>query len=288
MTYLNPRTMEKLKDLNPVVATSQEYIVRQDSDSSMPENVILQTRNYAMFKFDSLNRIIRQDKVDRLYDAIQVKNLLHLFPIIVNRDFVIIDGQHRFKVAEALNIPIYYIVSNQMVIEDAATVNTNVSKWTPTDYLAHWCNMGLQDYLWFRDFWNSNPFLTHSAALRLATYKSPMNREHRNHSRIFNEGTLQVTDPDFAIAVANAVRDFGRWIPFWRNTKFILALASLYAQPNYDHRRMMQKMEYLSARLVKCADIKDYLKIFEEIYNHKVHDENRVRFRSFPLRNKGA
>src|SRR5690606_27164974 len=135
MMFLNPRTMEKPEgrnpsDLSPAATKPQESIVQeqgynmsQDSEFSVPENVILQTTNYGMFKFDPLNRAIRQDKLDRLYDAVQTKNLLHLFPIVVSRNFVVMDGQHRLKTAEAHGVPIYYIVSNQMRIEDAAFVN---------------------------------------------------------------------------------------------------------------------------------------------------------------------
>lgn len=251
----------------------------QDSDIPVPENVILQTTNYGMFKFDKLNRAIRPDKLDRLHDSVQAKNLLHLFPIVVTRDYIVVDGQHRLKVAEALGTPIYYIVSSQMRIEDAARVNANVTTWKSVDYLEHWCKAGVDDYLWFKEFWTAHSFLTFSTALRLFTVGNPMlSFRDVSPAYVFNNGGLKAGNLAFANTVANMARDFGRWVSFWKEFKFIVALIHLAENPEYDHHRMLQKMEYLSARLVKCGDIRDYMKVFEQLYNHKATASNRVRF----------
>lgn len=296
LTYLNVRTMKISEGFRPSdiksVATKQDstvsiqgYTMSQETDFSIPlpssmttENVILQTRNYAAFKFDLLNRAIRQDKLDRLYDAIQAKNLLHLFPIVVSQDFVVIDGQHRLKVAEALNVPIYYIISSQMRIQDAALVNSNVSLWRGADYLAHWRNAGLSDYLQFSEFWKENQFLPFSTTLKLLSYGAGRDGK-RSLNDIFVNGEFKIGDISFARKVALMARDFSRWVKFWKDTVFVSALINLAANPEYVHERMMQKMEYLSVRLVKCADIKGYLYVIEEIYNYKVLNGNRPHFK---------
>jgi hypothetical protein len=43
-------------------------------------------------------------------ECIKKENKLHCHPILVNEDFEIISGQHRFEVAKRLKVPIYYVV----------------------------------------------------------------------------------------------------------------------------------------------------------------------------------
>lgn len=293
MEYLNVRTMERSKGLQPsdlapqatkpqsIDVHDQGYTMSQETSFSVEENTILQTTNYDIFTLDRLNRAIRQDKLDRLYDAVKEKNLLHLFPIIVNRSFAVMDGQHRLRVAQTLGVPIYYIVSSQMGITDAARANLNVSNWKNTDYLEHWCKVGLPDYITFRDFLAANQFMTITTAINLFAHGSPdfhTKRDGMSMTAIFNSGQFQASNITHAIKVAGAVRDFSKWVPFWKSSSFIHALGTLIENPDYDHRRMMEKMEYLSVRLVKCASLDDYLKVFEDIFNHKVHQKNMVHF----------
>lgn len=299
MEYLNVRTMEKSKGLQPFdsasvavkpqenIAQVQGYNMSQDSDISAQENVILQTKNYDIFKFDPLNRPVRQDKLDRLYDSVKEKNLLHLFPIVVNRSLVVMDGQHRLRVAQALDTPIYYIVSSQMRIEDAAHVNINVTNWRGSDYLDYWCKIGLADYILLRDFMAANQFLTLSMAQKLCASGGAGNRKHNEGiSHNFNSGQYRVNDISFAAKVAGMARDFSIWVRFWKDATFIGALTNLASNEDYDHKRMMAKMEYLSTRMVKCADLDSYLKLFEDIFNHKVRVGNEVRFIKQPTRRK--
>jgi hypothetical protein len=289
--YLNVRTMEKSKgvqpsDLRPAATKPQEnhhpkqgYTMSQENVFSVPENVILQTTNYGMFKFDPLNRAIRQDTLDQLYDAVNKKNLLHLFPIVVTRQFVVVDGQHRLKVAEALNVPIYYIVSGQMQIEDAAQVNMNVAKWNSRDYLDHWCKIGLADYLWFREFWDSHNFLTFSATLKLLAWGGERYAiRDGNLTQLFYGGGFKIKDLAFAGKVAGIALDFSRWVRFYKDSVFVSALTHLASNPSYDHARMMRKMEYLSVRLVRCPDVKSYLQVIGEVYNHGATEDRRVQF----------
>lgn len=295
MSYLNLRTMERTERPNlsvpvaPVVEQGapsiqeQGYTASQDRDDAPVENTILQTQNYALFRLDPLNRRINPDKLDRLYDAAQKKNLLHLFPIVVTRDHVIVDGQHRYKVAQALNVPIYYIVSSQMRIEDAAFVNTNVSRWTGIDYLDHWCRVGLPDYIRAKEFWEANPFLSFSNAIRILAYHGRDDAPIMSHSskeslfQVFYDGRFKITNLAFAQRGISMCRDFSRWVTFWKDTRFIGAVISLADHAEYDHAHMMQKMEYLSTRVVKCPDLKSYMKVLEDVYNHKTLSNKRIQ-----------
>lgn len=288
MEYLNLRTMEKVTGLRPVTPEPEvsklldstvqkpEYTMSQEHNVDAPENVILQTKNYEIFKFDPLNRAIRQDKVDHLRESIQTKNLLHLFPIVVTRSYVVIDGQHRLKVAETLDIPIYYIVSSQMVIEDAARVSANTDGWNAHDYLVHWCRLGLPDYLAIRDFWETKKWLSLSRAMSLC-YRGQLGSDRKiSLLGMFQDGMYKANNMEQAERVCTMALNFSSWVPFWRESHFLSALRNLDSNTDYDHARMMLKMQNQSSKLVKCTSAADYISVINTIYNFRVTDDKKV------------
>ena len=72
--------------------------------------VILKTKNYEKFNFIDFNRALSPSNLKKLLDLNKEDFQLHNFPIVVDEELNIIDGQHRFKVSEMLESPIYYIV----------------------------------------------------------------------------------------------------------------------------------------------------------------------------------
>lgn len=290
MKVLDLRTMRVSEGLRPsdldqktgeimeTTATPTVYTNGQDFVVGLPENVILQTANHEIFRLDPSNRKISQDKLDRMYTAIEARNLLHLFPIVVSRDLTVIDGQHRLKVAQALGTPIYYIVSDQMRIEDASLINTNIDRWKAEDWLDHWCSRGMPEYLRLKEFWGRHKWLTLSAA-RYLCYTGDISgaRDDVSHlSRRFSDGVYVANNIPAAEGICGMAKDFSTWVPFWKEKPFLSALRNLHSNTDYDHTRMMQKMQYLSSRLVKCATSDDYIAVISAIYNYKVGEKDRV------------
>ena len=66
------------------------------------------TTNYDLFSFMPGNRDIA--KKNMLVKSIEKIDLTEYKPIIVNENYVIIDGQHRFMACKELEKPIYYII----------------------------------------------------------------------------------------------------------------------------------------------------------------------------------
>lgn len=245
--------------------------------SPVQENTILSTRDYGRFVINIANRPIQPKKLEKMRAWITRKNLLHLFPIIVSRDFTVVDGQHRLKVAEMLGVPVYYIVSDQMRIEDAATINTVTDRWTIQDWLGHWCALGLPEYLKLKAFSQKYPWFP----LSLAREFCAGSLKSQDVMDSFMSGTYRVAGMNVAEQVAQMAVNFSRWADFWRSAYFLRALRQLALNPQYSHKRMLSKMDYQSSRLVKCATAEDYLKLLNEIYNYRTSDANRVVFESF-------
>jgi len=70
---------------------------------------VFETYNYSMFEPLKGNRAINPIHLKRITESI--KNNYLLSPILINEKGQIIDGQHRFKSAKDLGLPIRYIVA---------------------------------------------------------------------------------------------------------------------------------------------------------------------------------
>lgn len=223
------------------------------------------TMNYAMFKLDERNRPIDEMHVERLKVAIANKNLLREYPIVVDRNMVVLDGQHRLRAAQSLNIPIFYTISEQATIEDIAATNFTTMRWNLDQYMHHWCSVGKPEYLKLRALCEKFPFLPLSSAIILAGTKTKS-----NYSEQFREGHFTAGSIPFAEMVCEACMDFKPYVSFWSSVTFIRAINQMLSYEEYDHARMMVKMQHVSTKLVKCSTVETYLSVFTEIYNWKV------------------
>jgi len=242
--------------------------------SNGASHVLHSTTEYQKFKFDQTNRPVKSDHVERLYDAISEKNLLHLFPIVVSTDWHIRDGQHRLKAAEALSVPIYYVVSDDMAIEDVSLVTARVKNWSADDYLYHYCARGFEEYQKLRDFVDEYSFLSVTRALKLCGIR----KGGGDVTPEFKDGEFIANDIRFATKVVRACLDFrDAGIDFYSQGRFVDAVANLMANSNYDHDRMKAKLAYLSYKVVKCPDMPTYIQMFNDVYNYKVRNTTDLK-----------
>lgn len=98
-------------------------------------NNIEKTNDYNKFKYLTGNRPIDKGHIKRLKISINKNNQLNLHPIIVNSDYEIIDGQHRFEVAKEMQIEIYYIKSDTINDEHLIECNVNQKLFQVENYI---------------------------------------------------------------------------------------------------------------------------------------------------------
>jgi hypothetical protein len=253
--------------------TSRQQVGGHNGDSSA--KIVFSSIHYSTFVLDPKNRPVDQDKLMRLYDAIAAKNLLSDNPILIDRGRVVVDGQHRLKVAEALKVPIYYIIADTATIIDVPGLASRRSPWTMLDYLHHWCVEGLPDYLQLREFMNRNDFLPPVSTISLCYYGTNLNLRQK-----FNEGQYECNDEEFAQRVVGALLDF-RDIGFkkWRDKIFIDTMSNLLSNADYDHKRMMSKLAFNPSAMRPAVSMDDYIEIINAIYNYKVRSDNHLVLR---------
>lgn len=87
---------------------------------------IQRTSNYSIFKKMEGNRHLDKNHLKKLTETIRRDNQLNVHPIIINRDFFVIDGQHRLEAAKSLGLEIFYIQSE--TVSDFHVIDGNVNQ----------------------------------------------------------------------------------------------------------------------------------------------------------------
>lgn len=130
------------------------------------EVVIHKTEDYSIFKKLKGNRPIHPRNVKDLIDMLKKNNRLKYFPIMVNENMEVCDGQHRLEAAKELGLPIYYQIDPDADIATTRDVNTVGIMWSLEDFLNNFLVEGLKDYQLLSAFWHNNKqMLTLSQAI---------------------------------------------------------------------------------------------------------------------------
>lgn len=256
-----------------ISASYHNHSLRQED---LVVNAIYSTTNYDQFRLDTANRPIDLDHAAELSDSIQERNMLEDNPIKVDAKRVIIDGQHRWYVAKSLGLRIYYQITKTATRDDVARLNGHQKNWTAKDFLHRHCAQGNTHYLNLREFQSRYPFLTISMAYQICHYGDKVGL-HRD----FKSGAYVANNIPFATRVTEAAKDFSTYFDGYSEMVFIHTLYNLMSGDDYDHARMMRKMKYLSTRLVKCVNVDSYIALFNNIYNYKESESDRVLLKKY-------
>lgn len=133
------------------------------------ENKIYLTKDYSIFKKLEQNRNTSSSHVGKLCVSIKQKNLLCDFPITVNRQYEILDGQHRLEACQQLDLPVWYKFSVEMDVEDITTINSMFKGWTLRDYLNKEIGKKNENYIKFKEFMEWANCESENVALKILT-----------------------------------------------------------------------------------------------------------------------
>ena len=240
---------------------------------------IKQTNNYDRFVFNPSNRDVHPKRVEQLELSIGLFDFGNSYPIVVSPPnenngegpmiMTIFDGQHRYWARYNLSLPVFFVIDPDMTIDKVGRINSTQHGWMLGDYLQSFAtetelNKGLHQYKIVTGYQARHDFKAGIALKILCGGRWGRVRED------LVSGTLKVTtDLHEAENFARAVKDFGQYISYNKNDRFIVAFKKLWDSPEYEHRKMLSKLEYLSLKLNRQPNIKSYVQMFQDIYNHK-------------------
>ena len=233
---------------------------------------VKETTNYKLFTFIDGNRSRNLAHVKKLTKSMKAKYLLA--PIIVNEDYEIIDGQHRFLAAKELGYPIRYIIEEGYGLAEVQMYNTTSRKWSPIDYLDSYCDYGVTDYLFIRKFMEVNPDYGINPTLIILTNLGDSGASLQE----FKEGKIKLNDVETAMDRAQKVRDFKPYFKRYNTGRFVRLIIRLLKTDKYDHERMVKKLELRPNDLDKCGNDNEYLNALEDVYNYYSKEKTSFKY----------
>lgn len=218
---------------------------------------IYTTKEYSKFKNFESNRLIDKTNYAKLYQSISKKPLL--IPIVVSDDFYVIDGQHRLKIYEELDIPVPYYIAKGYGETEMIEANLIGKQWTTEDFLRKHCKNGLEPYVFFENV--KQDYRIHTNDL-LKIISRILNEPMTQTKVIFNQGKLSLTENERGKVVAffESLNDFAEFKEY-RTTRFVSAFLELYTCGYYHHPTMLQKLEQRYMVLQKQPTKEDYLEL---------------------------
>jgi hypothetical protein len=232
------------------------------------------TNKYETFSFIEENRPVRDAHLDNIRDSIAVKQLP--VPIIVDEEYRICDGQHRFVACRELKKPIYYIQVPSMTIEDIQRLNADTRTWSVDDFLDSFCKRGRPEYLKYRDFKEKYGFGHSECLVLLSGWKRENKKKTINQN--FKDGNFRVVDYGEAVSAADKINKIKKYFKQYKTRWFVAAMLRCFKKSEYEHNRFLKKLSSQSAKMMKQADTDSYLINIETIYNHNSSDKINLRF----------
>lgn len=225
------------------------------------ETVILQTTNYQQFKKLNGNRPLNKSFLNILEESILNNgNYLKYNPILVNKDLEVIDGQHRLKKAEDLQLPIYYIVAPDFKLKQAQILNSRKRGWTSQDFLNSYLAEGHKEYQVIDELSKEYRFSITivTKALQQNFHKLPMDR--------FRDGTFTVIDRTWAedfLGVLSTIREYSPDYCFVQSScqRAVQKMMEKLSDPKIFERKLKQYQTTITRR----NSANDYLKEFQLI-----------------------
>ena len=230
---------------------------------------ILKTTDYSIFNTIVDNRKISKRKVEWIKTDVQ--NGLNLFPycpIIVSGNLGephnIIDGQHRFTASVELKQPIYYVVAHDIKLRDIARMNSNTDKWSNTDFLECYIQLGMKDYSVLKDFISRfNVALRTSVSLLMSNDV----KGGGNHSEAFKDGTFVCNYLTEAVELVQLVDSLFGAYKISRDSNLMDAVKKLQKKNRWDIEKLQEKVVRHKNMIDKQTTTKNYILLIEQIYN---------------------
>ena len=235
---------------------------------------IWKTNNYDMFGFIEENRPISESHLNNIRDSIAIKQLP--VPIIVDEQYKICDGQHRFQACKELSKPIYYVQVPGMTIEDIQRLNADTRTWSMDDFLSSFCKRNRSEYIKYRDFKEKYKFGHTECLLLLSGWRRQKKTKTINQN--FKDGNFKITKYGEAVNAAEKITEVKQYFKHYKTRWFVNALVKCFRKEEYKHNVFMKKLSGQSAKLTKQADVDSYLSVIEVIYNHNNSNKINLRF----------
>jgi hypothetical protein len=230
--------------------------------------------DYDMFTLSTYNREVSLSK--KLLESVKDNDLTQFNPILVNDKLVIIDGQHRFMVCRELGIPIYFIISDDVMVDDASAINQATKNWSTIDHILHYYKRGFDTYIKLMKL--AEKYDLHLTNL-LALGKGSVDK-NITVTDLTRAGKFQFRDSDARVKeLLDNFQVFKEYIDFANTTTFFKAYIRVASLSGYSHAHMVKKLKIASGHLHRQSTQLHQINELLKLYNYGVQ-KNKLKLES--------
>lgn len=252
---------------NPILADAIPAMSQKDLGPN--QMLVYRTNDLNQFKVLDGNRPVNPAHVKRLVDSIKTNGYL-LNPIIVNKHNEIIDGQHRLHAVKECRSHIWVLIDPEAKLKDAVVYNANSSDWSTKDYLNSYCDLGFENYIILRNFYNANNDFSLSNCMELTG--KPSNGRDKD----FKDGLYKYRADNNAEYIFNGVRKIIHLIPEAKQSNYLRAIEICLNNPQFDLNVFVKKVLNYSCEYRKNSHLNIIIANIEHIYNFRNHGKTRI------------
>ena len=249
-------------------------------ERKLSEHKIYVTDNYSMFKTMDGNRLLKNDRVNKIVHSINSVGYI-LSPILVNENMEVVDGQGRLAALERLKLPVHYMVQKGIGVEECQQMNIHQSNWTLLDYIYSHAMRGNCDYQRIQSLCDRFSSLPVSIIISSATDRI-MSNPSGKYLQKFKQGSANCTENmyerarwvlDYALKCEQVAKTIGgKKEPFYR--------ALIYAYRNLDsdgRNRLETAVRQHAYDFPALTKVEEYLKRFDGYYNEGLSKPKRIK-----------
>ena len=232
---------------------------------------ILCTRDYTKFSFMLGNREVdvNDKKSQILKESIRENGIM--VPIIVNEKHDILDGQHRFTIAEELKIEVPYVIREGFDLVKIQELNATHKPWTIRDCI----NSGLARNMWDYVTLNSIQKETKLELTFVASLLQGKTQDSKITKQEIQTFCYRITHLNEGKKVIHKLKEIKEITKEMNRTMMRVLSSHVLKTDGYDHERMLLQLKRNWAKEKEKANPRnsdEYGKLFQKIYNLRQED----------------
>lgn len=236
----------------------------------MKAPIIKFRQDYDAFALMNGNLPLNRNKIEKIKADVQLGfNLLPFCPVIVfDKDEIlyVVDGQHRFIVSKELELPVYYVISDELSLFQVATMNSKQEKWKEKDFLNCYIELGVSDYGLLSELCNE-----YNVGIKIVA-ELLMHGDYLNRSGImdlFREGDFKSYYEEETRELLDLVASIFSRYKFSSDRNLFQAVQLIKNKGLCDFEFLKEKIKQAPMLMDKQTTFKEYIYNIEKVYNHK-------------------
>lgn len=239
----------------------------------MVTNQVHTTTDYFLFKPMEGNRKKNNLHIARLKKSMAENYLFTV--LIVNENYEIIDGQHRFEVIKELKLPLNYVVCKGYGLDEVHILNQNSKNWKSEDFLDAYYDLGYPDYVAFKNFMQHFGL---SFSVTATIFNDKFSNCNDDNLKSFQRGLFKVNDLNKANDIGNKILILEKLYDGAKRRNFVYAILRLLKNPKFEFTEFLHKLKNQQASMIHCNDVDQYISLIEEIYNYRRNPKISLKY----------